>query len=224
MHAELQSDVNGAIDEGDNLEHETIRRNAVESLAEPQRQEISGVVLVDRFIESLLEQIRVKDALIEKLTDNLAATTRPLPRFLDIGWGAFNSELIEAVGVWAEEKETAKGLVLDPEQPRVRVRGESFTITYEAMLALQHELGIPAPPQNDLHDKFAALVNDDSCFNKAGFGEPIFILRGQDALAAELIRIWAERAEALGCGAEKLAEARLVADLMDEYPGRKTPD
>jgi hypothetical protein len=62
------------------------------------------------------------------------------------------------------------------------------------------------------------------CFAKAADNEPLFVMRAQDALAPELVREWANRAEANGCPAEKTAGARQLADQMEAWPNRKMPD
>jgi hypothetical protein len=54
--------------------------------------------------------------------------------------------------------------------------------------------------------------------------EPIFVLRAQDTLAADLVRQWADTAERAGCTAAKVTEARAVADAMETWPTRKLPD
>lgn len=64
----------------------------------------------------------------------------------------------------------------------------------------------------------------EGCLGKAASDEPIFILRAQDAIAPELVRAWANRAEGLHCPPEKVAEARELADKMAAWPNRKAPD
>jgi hypothetical protein len=59
---------------------------------------------------------------------------------------------------------------------------------------------------------------------KAGDTEPIFVLRAQDTLAAAVVRFWADEAEKAGANAAKIAEAREVADAMEQWPTRKIPD
>jgi hypothetical protein len=54
--------------------------------------------------------------------------------------------------------------------------------------------------------------------------EPIFVLRAQDRLAADIVRQWADAAERAGCSGEKVIEARAVADAMESWPARKLPD
>ena len=64
----------------------------------------------------------------------------------------------------------------------------------------------------------------DSCLQKVGPDEPIFVLRAQDELAASLVRLWAGRARAAGAPAEKVDEAYACADAMDAWPTHKVPD
>ena len=67
----------------------------------------------------------------------------------------------------------------------------------------------------------------DVCYEKAGIDEPIFVLRAQDKTAPGFVRAWANFAEALGCTPSKVAEARALADRMEEWAeenGGKAPD
>lgn len=62
------------------------------------------------------------------------------------------------------------------------------------------------------------LQREDSCINRAGDDEPVFVLRAKDVLASALVRTWAEFADATGAHEpERAAEARELADLMDEW-------
>lgn len=63
-----------------------------------------------------------------------------------------------------------------------------------------------------------------ACLNNAERDEPIFVLRAQDKLAANVVRFWCDRAQAAGVNKEKVAEARAIADLMEAWPNRKKPD
>jgi len=62
------------------------------------------------------------------------------------------------------------------------------------------------------------------CLGKAADDEPVFILRAQDALAAELVELWAIRARAAGCPVDKVREAQNLAEEMLRWPVRKYPD
>ncbi len=62
------------------------------------------------------------------------------------------------------------------------------------------------------------------CIAKAADDEPVFVLRGQDALAGDTVRDWARRALEAGCPEAKYFEAIELADKMDAWPNRKLPD
>ncbi len=63
-----------------------------------------------------------------------------------------------------------------------------------------------------------------SCYDKADEHEPLFVLRAQDPLAAEIVREWARRAAACGVSERKYTEAWQVAEAMDRWPVKKRPD
>lgn len=55
--------------------------------------------------------------------------------------------------------------------------------------------------------------------------EPIFVLRGQDVLAAETVRFWEHLARDSGQVNEgKLAGALAIAEQMDAWPTHRLPD
>lgn len=60
--------------------------------------------------------------------------------------------------------------------------------------------------------------------DKMDEAEPFFILRGQDASAAFLVKMWADLAEAAGVPAEKVENARQCARAMRNWPKKKIPD
>lgn len=67
------------------------------------------------------------------------------------------------------------------------------------------------------------------CYDKAADDEPLFVIRAADPAAADTVRDWAYRAQALGHRAEKIAGALKDADDIEvwqrENPGRvKRPD
>lgn len=64
----------------------------------------------------------------------------------------------------------------------------------------------------------------EGCLGRAADEKPVFILRGQDRLAPQLLEDWATRARAFGCPIEKVEEARALAQRMREWPNRKNPD
>jgi hypothetical protein len=61
--------------------------------------------------------------------------------------------------------------------------------------------------------KATELVDRNSCLNKAGPDEPIFVLRAKDPCAAFVIRIWCYVARFFH-EADKVAEARRIAVHM----------
>jgi hypothetical protein len=66
--------------------------------------------------------------------------------------------------------------------------------------------------------------------NKIPSGEPVFLLRGQDPLAADAVEAYADAAEAAGASEAFVASARAQADAMrrwaerEDTPTTKTPD
>ncbi len=58
----------------------------------------------------------------------------------------------------------------------------------------------------------------------AGKNEPVFPLRGQDALAVDVVAYWIFRAEQIGVNKRKIASAKKVLKAMKRWKGRKTPD
>lgn len=54
--------------------------------------------------------------------------------------------------------------------------------------------------------------------------EPVFLLRGQDALAALAVRFWADSVAKAGGDEAAIASARAQADHMDAWPVKKRPD
>jgi hypothetical protein len=67
----------------------------------------------------------------------------------------------------------------------------------------------------------------DSCLQKAGDDEPIFVLRAQDELAPDIVSEWANRALAHGSPIAKVQEARELARRMREWQAEhivKVPD
>ena len=64
----------------------------------------------------------------------------------------------------------------------------------------------------------------EGCLGKASDDEPVFILRGQDAHAADLVEKWAIWARASGCSNDKVNEAFDLAEQMRRWPIRKFPD
>lgn len=73
-------------------------------------------------------------------------------------------------------------------------------------------------------DERAAAARGQGCLGKASDDEPVFILRAQDRIADAVVSMWAVLADANGCSADKVAEARALAKAMREWPNRKYPD
>jgi hypothetical protein len=69
-----------------------------------------------------------------------------------------------------------------------------------------------------------ATKHNNVSLDRARDDEPIFVLRAQDRLAPDTVRHWAATAEKAGCGSAKVQEARDLADAMERWPNRKTPD
>ena len=72
-----------------------------------------------------------------------------------------------------------------------------------------------------------AAILSQGCLGKADDDEPLFVLRGNDALAPEAVRHWADMAADAGTPPDKVSGARVVADQMQawaETRGSKIPD
>lgn len=54
--------------------------------------------------------------------------------------------------------------------------------------------------------------------------EPVFLIRGQDAVGGAAVRAWIELAHAYGAAPAILDAAREHADKMDAWPKKKRPD
>lgn len=68
------------------------------------------------------------------------------------------------------------------------------------------------------------LSNPQSCLNKAGEEEPVFVLRGGDLLAPGIVRQWVVEAYKHGLPIHKVEEAMALAEAMERWPTRKYPD
>ena len=75
-----------------------------------------------------------------------------------------------------------------------------------------------------------ATARGEGPLGKAHDDEPVFLLRAQDNLAADLVDTWAIQASvavpSVGGSAmgHKVAEAQLIADFMRRWPIHKSPD
>lgn len=65
-------------------------------------------------------------------------------------------------------------------------------------------------------EKYLALLDPKSCLNKAKPDEPIFILRANDPIAAQTIRLWAVMAKDAH-DPEKIEKALKVAEMMQQW-------
>lgn len=68
------------------------------------------------------------------------------------------------------------------------------------------------------------MARGEGVLGKADPDEPIFILRAQDALAGELVELWALRARAASCSNDKVQEAFAISEQMFRWHTRKNPD
>ena len=59
--------------------------------------------------------------------------------------------------------------------------------------------------------------------NKIPDDEPVFVLRAQDALAPDLVEVWAIRAGSAGCNHDKVLAAHACADEMRRWPITRNP-
>lgn len=65
--------------------------------------------------------------------------------------------------------------------------------------------------------------NPESCLSKANDDEPIFVLRGQDALSPIMVEAWILFARANGVAEDKLAEAEACARAMRMWRPQRMP-
>lgn len=64
----------------------------------------------------------------------------------------------------------------------------------------------------------------DTSLNKAADNEPIWVLRAQDMLAADVVLEWIERARAAGVDSKKIKDAEKHLARIREWPTKKLPD
>lgn len=84
------------------------------------------------------------------------------------------------------------------------------------------EVADPQPTERKSMLKKDELANPRSCLSRAAPEEPIFVLRGKDALAAQTVRLWA--AMALGRHEpDKIVDALQLADMMDAWRKQLPP-
>jgi hypothetical protein len=71
-------------------------------------------------------------------------------------------------------------------------------------------------------DDYKRLRNDPE--GRIPDKEPVFLLRGQDLLAAAAVRFWADLAETNGVDPIMVAQARQQAKRMSKWHTHKLPD
>ena len=59
--------------------------------------------------------------------------------------------------------------------------------------------------------------HDDPCLTKAADDEPLFVLRAQDNMAPDMVRLWARTARTRGVNEAKVKAAMGTADKMDAW-------
>jgi hypothetical protein len=68
------------------------------------------------------------------------------------------------------------------------------------------------------------MARGEGVLGKAPPDEPIFILRAQDSLAADMVEKWIIHARAAGCSKKKILDAMNIVEEMRRWPTRKNPD
>lgn len=76
--------------------------------------------------------------------------------------------------------------------------------------------------------ELARAARGEGPLGRAAADEPVFVLRARDALAPDLVELWAARAHLVGSPDEKVTEANHLAQAMREWAasagGHKVPD
>lgn len=73
------------------------------------------------------------------------------------------------------------------------------------------------------HGLETSLGDDFADREMAEEGEPVFVLRAKDILAADVVEHWADMATIAGVNREKVEGARAIAAEMRAYPDRRKP-
>lgn len=72
--------------------------------------------------------------------------------------------------------------------------------------------------------KIDVISDPRSCLNRSTDEEPVFVIRGSDPIAGDVIRDWARRARRAGHREEKCVRAeREAREEFDTWP-KKVPD
>lgn len=76
------------------------------------------------------------------------------------------------------------------------------------------------------HGKLGAFVpiNTNGRIRLVPRDEPVFLIRGQDELGADVVRHWADLAGIAGASVTIVQSARAHAAVMDAWPVKKLPD
>ncbi len=61
------------------------------------------------------------------------------------------------------------------------------------------------------------LSDPNSCINRAGDDEPVFVLRAHDPIATVAVRTWIEESMDRGFHTDRLDEARELLALMEQW-------
>jgi hypothetical protein len=72
-----------------------------------------------------------------------------------------------------------------------------------------------------------SALNGGGCLGRSKPEEPVFVLVARDKAASKVVRYWAALVGPMGGNPEKVADARHIADLMDQWRaahGGKVPD
>lgn len=81
---------------------------------------------------------------------------------------------------------------------------------------------------NGLEDKACELARqilaEKAPSPRIPYDEPVFLIRGQDAVGADAVRAWADLAEKQGADPEIIRIAREHANKMAAWATKKTPD
>ncbi|WP_341989801.1 hypothetical protein [Azorhizobium sp. AG788] len=85
----------------------------------------------------------------------------------------------------------------------------------------RHVLGLRDP--HGASDEVVAITTNGTT-RFVPKGEPVFLVRGQDAAGAATVRAWSDMAEAGGAAPDIIEKARSQADLMEAWPVKKNAD
>ncbi|RJR47023.1 MAG: hypothetical protein C4567_01545 [Deltaproteobacteria bacterium] len=78
--------------------------------------------------------------------------------------------------------------------------------------------------QQHIQDDRTSMIGNTSAPGGIPQDEPVFLLRAQDAAAADTVRYWGNRVKELGGDLDLVVAALQQADAMDAWPRKKVPD